>query len=305
MKIVLITLLGIHACLSADSKFEQDREAILSLAGNFKVDFHFQESLAIREGYELKKPYKASAHEMVKVVENTDNQITLQHLLVVKMKDKEARVIKHWAQTWKYEDQKILTFKSKRKWITKKLTKEKAKGTWSQFVTQIDDSPRYECFGTWEHKGDRSIWVSSKTNRPLPRREYSKRKDYDILVSTNTNVVTKTGWAHEQHNAKLVKRENSPEEFIAHEIGTNTYTRVGDYNFKPAIDYWKKYASYWAQVRLAWGDIYSAHPNLHLERYVGNDELREMIYELVETTQEKGDKKIPKMKEKITEYIIK
>lgn len=149
---------GISLTAAEKSKFDQDREAILKLAGKFKVDFRFQETVAFKKGYELKKPYDAAAHELVKVVEDTGKTITLQHLLVVdSKKDNTQKVIKHWSQTWKYEDLDITGFVDKRHWETEQISVEEAKGTWSQMVSQIDDSPRYESYGLWQHGAGRSI----------------------------------------------------------------------------------------------------------------------------------------------------
>ena len=65
------------------TKFEQDRQAILGMAGKYDVTFDFEETMAIRDGYELKKPYLEHASEMVVVVEDTGETIAMQHLLVV------------------------------------------------------------------------------------------------------------------------------------------------------------------------------------------------------------------------------
>jgi hypothetical protein len=44
--------------LADEAKFEKDRQAILSMAGDFKVGFRFQETLSLREGYEVREtPY--------------------------------------------------------------------------------------------------------------------------------------------------------------------------------------------------------------------------------------------------------
>lgn len=303
--ILLLFLSGITICHAETNKFEQDRAAVLQLAGEFEVTFSFQETLALRKDYTLTKPYEQTAHELVKIVEDKGDSITLQHLLVVQMKDKEPEVLKHWSQTWKYQDTKILSFTAKRHWETNTLTQEAAAGTWSQIVTQIDDSPRYEGYGIWDHRGGRSVWVSAETNRPLPRREYKKRKDYDIIVGTNRNVVTKNGWAHEQHNAKLIRREGSSDEFIAHELGTNTYRRVTDYDFTVANEYWDTYATYWAEVRHAWESIYEQNEKIVLTDYVNDDTLRDTTYDIVEIAEAKGVKSIPEIKNKIIQFLIK
>ena len=50
--------------------------------------------------------------------------------------------------------------------------------------------PIETAFGRWEHFGNVSTWLSSTTWRPLPRREFSVRKDYDVLVGTNRHTIT-------------------------------------------------------------------------------------------------------------------
>jgi len=51
--------------------FERDRQAILGMAGTFKVEFFFEETLALRDGYELHDPYRTDAEELVVVAQDT------------------------------------------------------------------------------------------------------------------------------------------------------------------------------------------------------------------------------------------
>tara|TARA_B110000908_G_scaffold147094_1_gene178516 strand:- start:3359 stop:4279 length:921 start_codon:yes stop_codon:yes gene_type:complete len=303
-KLILSTLLALTSISAAATKFEQDRAAILKLSGKFKVSFNFEETLAIKKDYKLRKPYKEEAHEIVKVVKDEGKIITLQHLLVVNGKENKQHVVKHWSQTWKYEDTDIVTFTAKRHWLVDHLAPEQVKGTWSQMVTQTDDSPRYEGYGKWEHLDSRSIWVSNLSPRPLPRREYTKRKDYDIVMATNRNIITENGWAHEQHNAKLVKREGQPEHILAHEIGLNTYTRVDDYDYTVADKYWDAHGKYWEDVRAAWEEIYTEQKEIKMKRFGEHDTLREMTNESVEIAAEKKLQNLTGMKPRILEYFI-
>lgn len=64
MKIYLTLLSTIitSICALADSqKFAQDRAAILAMSGAFEVEFNFEETVSLDEGYKLKKPYLADA----------------------------------------------------------------------------------------------------------------------------------------------------------------------------------------------------------------------------------------------------
>jgi hypothetical protein len=98
-----LLLLLAHSSLHANSSFEKDRAAILGMAGEFRVTFNFEETVALLPDYELRKPYESAAKELVMVADDEGEQITLQHLLVVTDMDG-PKVIKHWAQIWTYED---------------------------------------------------------------------------------------------------------------------------------------------------------------------------------------------------------
>ena len=243
----------------ADSKFEQDRAAILGMAGKFEVTFSFKETVSLAEGYELKKPYKETARELVDVASDTGEEITLQHILVVEDMDG-PRIIKHWAQIWKYQDPVILNYEGHMTWMPQTLTEEEVKGTWTQLVTQIDDSPRYKAAGTWTHNGNYSAWTSSPSTRPLPRRDYTKRSDYDLLKVVNQHIITPNGWVHMQDNRKFVRR-NGQNKSLCLESGLNTYKRMTDLDelaqedFAAAEKYWTTTQEFWAEVRLLWNDI--------------------------------------------------
>jgi hypothetical protein len=134
---------------------EQDRQAILKMAGNFKVSFNFEETYKISPDYkELTKPYHEEAIEAISVAEDTPDRITLQHVLVVGKEDK-VRVIKHWAQVWTWEDTRILDYAGSKGvdiWERHVISADQAKGKWSQLVTSVDDTPRYESVGRWVHE---------------------------------------------------------------------------------------------------------------------------------------------------------
>ena len=63
-------LLGCLPTINAaqPDSFHRDRKAILAMAGKFDVEFTFRETVPLVTGYELKKPYRADALEIVKVV---------------------------------------------------------------------------------------------------------------------------------------------------------------------------------------------------------------------------------------------
>ncbi len=250
----LSLLLSCGAALAAAPS--QDRQAILAMAGTHAVAFRFHETVAASLDYQLKtKPYEENATEVVEIVEDTPERISLQHLLVVPGKDGKPQVIKHWAQIWTWQDTELLDYcgsEEDHEWKRVTLTQEQASGTWTQLVTNIDDTPRYEGYGKWAHDKGQSFWQSQPTRRPLPRREYSKRDDYDYLLVTNRHTLTPGGWVHEQDNRKVVDREDETPHVLCHEVGINTYTRTDSPDAGVASAWWKENSGFWNTVREFW-----------------------------------------------------
>lgn len=260
MKILITSLLFVAGTLQgqADSeKFSRDRAAILAMVGKFEVEFNFTETVALAPGYQLKKPYTSKAHELVKIAEDNGPDITLQHLLVVD-DGTGLSVIKHWAQIWKYEDSRTLNYEGKKVWLPVTHSAEATKGTWTQLVTQTDDSPRYKAQGKWSHAGNSSTWTSQVSTRPMPRRDHSTRNDYDLLVVINQHIITPDGWVHQQTNRKLVSREGK-NQFLCVEAGLNHYRRIlgeeAKAGFKIAEEQWDKTHKFWRGVRDFWTEV--------------------------------------------------
>lgn len=235
-------------------KFAQDRKAILAMAGNYKVEFKFTETVAFTEGYEPKEPYLSGGYEIVRVIADTQNFISLQHILVVGGEEKMP--IKHWRQDWRYEPAEVLNFIGGNAWQMRPVIEENRAGNWSQTVYQVDDAPRYGAVGAWHHDNGVSEWVSPAEWRPLPRRDMTKRDDYHAVIATNRHAITPAGWVHEQDNAKL-SLDGEPH-VLVREVGVNTYVRSDDFPTEVGDEYWAKTSTYWAGVRDIWNEIEAA-----------------------------------------------
>jgi hypothetical protein len=272
MKLIAVLTLATTALFAADSSLDTDRRAILGMAGKFKVNFHFAETLAFQQGYELTKPYNEEAHELVVVAEDTPKRIALQHLLVVTG----GHVVHHWRQIWTYEDTRVNEFQGNNSWKTRVLSEADAAGKWTQLVTQVDNSPRYESWGRWNHEGGASRWVSAETWRPLPRREHTKRSDYDVVGGINTHILTATGWAHEQANTKL-DITPSGTKALAREEGLNTYTRDDKFDFSPAEKFWEGYREFSNTVASAWDEVMTRENAYNIEDDIELSDLRDEI----------------------------
>ena len=68
-------------------KHEQDRRAILALAGNYRVSFDFTETVGLVENFKPTRPYFSWGTENVTLLEDKGKSISLQHSLVMYFKN--------------------------------------------------------------------------------------------------------------------------------------------------------------------------------------------------------------------------
>ncbi|MCR6662849.1 MAG: hypothetical protein NVV60_06785 [Luteimonas sp.] len=245
---------------------EADRTAILAMQGEYTVDFVFDETVLLAPGYERASAQRSGGDEVVIVVEDTPTKIVLQHILV---QQSTGHVTKHWRQDWTYEAPQRWEFAADQTWRVRDIPAEKTRGAWTQCVYEVSDAPRYCGTGKWNHRYGVSTWTSDRTWRPLPRREYTKRDDYNAMNVENRHTIVPGGWTHEQDNTKTVRRaDGSTERTIAREFGFNDYIRTDELNFQPAYDYWDATKDYWAKVRARWDGFLSQPPGLHLKTKV-------------------------------------
>ncbi len=247
---------GVQTQDQAGVPAEADRQAILAMAGEYTVTFAFNEYLPIADGYELRPSTETPAREVVIVIADEPDYISLQHLLLVGDRE-DPMVIKHWRQDWQYEPERLMAYRGFNTWEMDAVSAEDVRGAWSQTVYQVDDSPRYAGLARWEHGVGASTWTPSVSWRPLPRRDATTRDDYDVIAAVNRHTITAWGWTHEQDNSKLILRDGTPRELVR-EHGINTYRRTELTGVENAHRYWAATADYWADVRAAWDEIMTA-----------------------------------------------
>lgn len=245
-------------------KFERDRRAILAMIGPYRTSFDFLETVGYTPEFKPGRPYQSWGTEYVYLVEDRGDFISLQHIMVMYYEDKDSTirgpmVQKHWRQDWQYEKRDIFVFAGHDRWQHKKYPRANVKGAWAQSVFQVDDSPRYEAVGKWNHDGNVSTWLSDETWRPLPRRESSVRDDYHVLVGTNRHTITPTGWVQEEENLKTVLdkdgKRTATQPYLAKELGVARYERLKDFDFSAGDTYWQNTSTYWRDVRNAWTQL--------------------------------------------------
>ena len=245
------------------TKFERDRRAILAMQGPYRASFDFLEVAGFKPGFRPDAPYQSWGTEYIYLIADEGDFISLQHILVIFIKKVDGAltdplVVKHWRQDWRYEDQELMVFNGFNSWKSKRCPVETAKGSWTQAVFQVDDSPRYEAKGKWNHKKNYSQWQSEETWRPLPRREFSVRDDYHALIGKNRHTITPTGWTHQEDNLKVVLAAPgvlANDGILAQELGFNRYQRIIGHDFSEGDAYWAATARFWNEVRTAWDVI--------------------------------------------------
>ncbi len=282
---------------------EADRRAILSMAGEYHVDFHFTETVPLQPGYQLREEYREDAIEKVFVIEDSGDRIALQHILLT---GNGSRVVKHWKQIWTWQDTRITEFQGREKWKVTDRSPETVRGTWSQLVTQVDDSPRYESYGRWRHEGGYSRWQSGPTNRPLPRREHTKRDDYEVLLAINEHALTPYGWVHYQDNLKQVLDEDgSVRHYLAREKGLNFYDLTEDEDFGPALAYWEETRDFWKKVAAFWEGTQQKRSEFGIRKEVDGKSLVKATFDMADEIQA-GKRETPSREEVeslITPYL--
>lgn len=286
------------------SDFERDRQAILAMAGPYRTTFDFLETVGYVPGFKPDKPYQSWGTEYVYVVEDRKDFISLQHIMVMFFQQGEEMVgpmvMKHWRQDWQYQKRDLLVHAGHHTWQHEKLSRSEVAGTWAQAVFQVDDSPRYESYGHWEHKPNFSTWRSQLTWRPLPRREHTVRDDYDVLEGYNRHTILPDGWVHEEENYKLrLSEQGKPaadKPYLAKELGVNRYQRISGFDFSAGDAYWQKSREFWRLVREEWQKITRRNASFKLYDKVGDVELFVPLFEYAEAI----DKQSP---EEMREFV--
>lgn len=257
------------------TKKEKDVAAIKAMCGCFDITFKYTETFAPEIDYEQHHDYTAQATELALLIEDSEDKLSIQHLLVLR----DTMIIKHWRQDWVFENKDVYHYEKDNTWNFSSLKNKEVEGQWTQKVYQVDDSPRYSGSATWVHYDGKHYWENA-SDSPLPRREYSKRSDYNIMRRGNRQEITSTGWIHEQDNEKIIREDKTEDVLLAQEKGYNIYTKVADDKCKVATQWWKEHSKFWAKARKSWDKVYSKEGSLTLKKKVDGQSLFMNFYTL-------------------------
>ncbi len=277
---VIMLKIGLIFSILFSNSVWANETAIQKMAGCYEVTFQFIETFVADSTYPIRsKEYFERGLEWIEVdTTPTPGEIGLKHVLITP-----DGIIKHWRQEWAVEPTSLLEFLGKNKWKASSVNVSQTQGMWAQRVYQVDDSPRYECVAPWiTHSGQES-WECT-ANAPLPRREFSKRSDYEILKRRNRHQNFSWGWLHEQDNVKLKMTEQGLIR-IADEKGLDTYRRVEDSKCVSAKIWWGKNKAVWHVIQEMWAHIRSHHSILEFRSNVNGKTLWMGLFELADQFQ--------------------
>jgi hypothetical protein len=255
------------ALQAAGPGLARDRAAILALCGEFRIDFDFQELVSLHPGSPLATPYQSWATERIFVLDDEPDRISLQHQLVMVALDQQGRptpaeVAKHWRQEWVWQGDSVLRYAGpvgagSERWHHEHLDPARHQGEWVWTVWGIEDGPRYASIGSWHHDANSSIFQGDETWRPLPRREKTTRKDYQVLVGSERIVIAPDGWVMLQENGKLKLggAQAGGQEVLAREIGVERYQRIAGFDWHPGVATWTAEEPFWTAMRATWAEV--------------------------------------------------
>lgn len=236
------------------AKASTTEDQIRSMAGCYQVTFEFMETFDRLPNYPIhSKKYFEQSFELVVVDKDTDGEIHLQHVLPTVMGP-----VKHWRQEWIKESKTLWDYKSGLHWTRSDVTP--APGAWLQRITQVDDSPRYECQANWVTTGQKSFWECDGP-APLPRREYSQRSDYDVLQRSSRFYLTNEGWAQSQNNNKL---QSATGTVVAEERGYETFKRVDEFECAEARVWWSQRKPVWNMIQDEWHRLLAERTDINI-----------------------------------------
>lgn len=272
-KIITACLILSVAFTNAQSKKTKDKNAIKKMCGCFEVTFNFAETFNYSddENYKSSKNKVSKGLEWAELITDEKNKIAIQHILQVGNPAK-PMIVKHWRQDWLYQNTDFYMYAGDNNWEFTQKNKKDVKKQWTQKVYQVDDSPRYEGSGSWVHVDGKSYWENA-TTAPLPRREYTKRSDYNITLRGNRQEITDYGWVHDQDNSKIIREAGKEDVLLAKEKGYNTYKKVDDSRCKAAKKWWAVNNNKWQKIRDKWNEVFARNKNLSLKTKVENKPL--------------------------------
>lgn len=271
----LLLIVGLLFSMGGYAQKAEDLKAIKGQCGCMNITFKYAETFAPDTAYEFHDRYLEHATEYVFVLEESANKVVIQHLLAIN----DTMVVKHWREDWTYRDPHLLSFNTANDFRYTNIGKTNFKNGWTQKVYGTQDELRYAGTGEWAHVNGKSVWEST-ADAALPRREYSHRKDYNVMRRGNRIHVTDKGYVHEQDNDKIIRTEGKADVLLASEKGYNDYVLTDMSKCASTKAWWEKNKAYWSDVRAAWDKVENEHKSFTIKSKVDDQRLGSYFYNI-------------------------
>jgi hypothetical protein len=294
MKNILIFSILLSSAGMLNAQKNEERKAILSMAGTYDVSFEFLETFAPDSNYKFYPRYHAKAKEMVIVTVNSEDRISLNHFLLVE----DSMVVKPWRQDWIYENTSFLEYKGHNVWVKNTVPKKEVKGTWTQKVFQIDESPRYEAYGRFVKENNEMVWTAITCSSPLPRRELLKRSDYSIIKRRSRIVIGHDYWYLEQDNQKMDSGT-----LLCNEKGMEYFKR-SSFDSTHIVKWWNKNEKVWRYIAEEWNSLIKENNNFRLSGTLIATDYQQEVFGFIRKINTSG-KSEEEIKKEIREFIRK
>lgn len=123
---------------------------------------------------------------------------------------------------------------------------------------------------------------------PLPRREYTRRSDYNALRIVNRHTITPYGWSHEQLNTKVLRKPDGSQVEIARELGFDDYRHDSQVSFCSGLCGLEGDQQLLGGGARALGELLDQPPGLHLKTKLDGMGLVMSLFEQADTLVEGG-----------------
>jgi hypothetical protein len=246
---------------AAEGQLERGRNAILSLAGCYLVDYSYVETESLKPGYvKDSRVYDVnrdkSVKEWITAEALSPRRIRLQRILFFADPNGVPRAgteIRHQSEDWEFDAAFLYDFVAPQTWQVKDL--RSTPGLWTRRVTNLDDGLRYQCAAPWSTDTAYPDW-SCRNYAPIPGRESRdmSRSDYNALDRHTRVVAYGNSWLERQDNIKTIHGDAGRIP-LARETGKNWYVRLPDAECAAARAFAEPRQAFWTLLRETWENV--------------------------------------------------
>jgi hypothetical protein len=258
--LIILAALGGGAS-AAEGQLERGRQAILSLAGCYLVDYSYVETESLKPGYvKDSRVYDVNRDKSVKEWITAEvlspRRIRLQRILFFADPNgvpRSGTEIRHQSEDWEFDAAFLYDFVGSQTWQVKDL--RSTPGLWTRRVTNLDDGLRYQCAAAWSMDTAYPDW-SCQNYAPIPGRESRdmSRSDYNALDRHTRVVAYGNSWLERQDNVKTIHGDAGRTR-LARETGKNWYVRLPDAECAAAQAFAEPRQAVWTLLRETWDNV--------------------------------------------------